>query len=133
MISGEFGSSGELLFEIELIALNRERFLVEVLLDTGFTNGWLAMNAQDVEELAWTLIEPQRTMQTGRGEKFFDIYARKVLLDGREYDIPVVAGTEIVENLLGLEWLQTLRLVVDFPAGVLTLGSAIASLDSLQN
>lgn len=78
-------------------------FLVEVLLDTGFSNGWLAMNAQDIEELKWTLIEPQRAMQTARGEEFFDIYAGKVLLDEQEFDIPVVAGTEIAENLLGLQ------------------------------
>lgn len=122
MISGEFGSNGEILFEIELIAANGERFPVEVLLDTGFTDGWLAINFQDIEFLEWSLIRSREAMQTARGEEFFDIYARKVLLDEQEFDIPVVAGTEIAENLLGLQWLKTLRLLVDFPAGVLTLG-----------
>lgn len=99
MIAGEFGSNGELLFEIELIAANGERFPVEVLLDTGFTNGWLAINFQDIEFLEWTLIKSREAMQTARGEEFFDIYAGKVLLYEQEFDIPVVARTEIAENL----------------------------------
>lgn len=122
MISGEFGSNGELFFEIDLIAANGEMFLAEVLLDTGFTNGWLAINTQDIEELGWTLIERRRAMQTVRSVEFFDIYAGKVLLNKQEFNIPVVAGTEILENLLGLQWLKTLPLTVDFLAGVLMLG-----------
>ncbi|WP_370589636.1 hypothetical protein [Tychonema sp. LEGE 07203] len=47
MISGWFGENGELFFEIELIASNGEIFPVEVLLDTGFTAGYLAVNFQD--------------------------------------------------------------------------------------
>lgn len=68
MISGEFGSNGEIFFEIELIASNAEIFPVEVMLDTGFTTGWLALNAQDIEALEWEIIEPGRVMQTARGE-----------------------------------------------------------------
>ena len=122
MITGEFGSKGELLFEIELITAGGERFPVEVLLDTGFTTGWLAINSQDIEVLGWSMIRRDRVMQTARGEEKFDIYAGQVLLDGREFYIPVVAGYDLPENLLGLQWLKTKRLVVDFPAGVLTLG-----------
>lgn len=122
MIVGEFGSNGELLFEIDFIAANGERFPVEVLLDTGFTDGWLAVSSQDIELLEWSLIRSREAMLTAWGEEFFDIYAGKVLLDGQEFEIPVVAGTEIAENLLGLQWLKTLRLLVDFPAKVLTLG-----------
>ena len=44
MISGWFGENGELFFEIELIASNGEIFPVEVMLDTGFTAGYLAIN-----------------------------------------------------------------------------------------
>ncbi len=51
MISGWFGENGELFFEIELIASNGEIFLVEVMLDTGFTAGYLAINFQDMEAL----------------------------------------------------------------------------------
>ena len=60
-------------------------------------------------------------MATARGEEFFDIYAGQIRVDGEMFDVPVVAGTELAENLLGLQWLQTRRLVVDFPASVLTL------------
>ena len=124
MIAGNFGSKGELLFEIELIAVNGNTFPVEALLDTGFTSGWLAINIQDIEVFEWSLLERKRAMQTAKGEEFFDIYAGKVMLDGQEFIIPVIAGDELEENLLGLQWLKTMRLVVDFPAGVLTLGNS---------
>ena len=124
MIAGNFGSKGELLFEIELIAVNGNTFPVEALLDTGFTSGWLAINIQDIEVFEWSLLERKRAMQTAKGEEFFDIYAGKVLLHGQEFIIPVIAGDELEESLLGLQWLKTMRLVVDFPAGVLTLGNS---------
>jgi clan AA aspartic protease len=54
MISGSFGDNGELLFEIELVAANNDKFSVEALLDTGFTDGWLAINTQDLEVLEWS-------------------------------------------------------------------------------
>lgn len=63
-------------------------------------------------------------MLTAKGKQTFDIYAGKVMLDGQEFIIPVIAGDELEENLLGLQWLKTMRLVVDFPAGVLTLGNS---------
>jgi len=71
MIVGIFGENGELLFEIDLIAANGEQFPLEVLLDTGFTTGWLAINSQDLEALQWTLIASQIEMQTARGKEFF--------------------------------------------------------------
>jgi predicted aspartyl protease len=46
----------------------------------------------------------------------------KVILDGKEYEIPVHLGDNITEVLLGSEWLKFLRLVVDFPEDILTLG-----------
>lgn len=48
----------------------------------------------------------------------------KVLVDGQEFTIPVVAVIGIPDNLLGLQWLKTKRLVVDFPSGMLTLGES---------
>lgn len=80
------------------------------------------MNSQDIEVLKWRLVKRDEVMQTAQGEETFALYAGKVLLDRQEFNIPVVAGTELPENLLGLQWLKTLRLVVDFPGGVLTLG-----------
>jgi predicted aspartyl protease len=46
----------------------------------------------------------------------------KVILDNQEYEIPVYAGDELTEILLGSEWLEFLPLVVNFQAGILTLG-----------
>jgi predicted aspartyl protease len=122
MISGQFGEIGELFFEIEVVAADGERFLVEVLLDTGFTTGWLAMDRQDIQSLGWSLMEDRYVMQTARGEEFFALYTGKVILDEQEYTIPVIATIGLSDNLLGLQWLRTRRLVVDFPANVLMLG-----------
>jgi predicted aspartyl protease len=44
---GSFGDNGELFFEIQLVAVSGEEFSVEALFDTGFTDGWLAINTQD--------------------------------------------------------------------------------------
>ncbi len=62
MIVGRFGEVGELIFEIDLIALDGESFPIDVLLDTGFTTGFLALDTQDAESLGWVLIERNRTM-----------------------------------------------------------------------
>lgn len=51
MISGQFSEQGELIFEIELVAVNGEQIAVDVLLDTGFTTGFLAIHADDIEAL----------------------------------------------------------------------------------
>jgi predicted aspartyl protease len=67
-------------------------------------------------------IESNHTMQMARGEAYFDIYEGRVVLDEREYIIPVLARAGIPEPLLGLQWLRMLPLAVNFPAGVLTLG-----------
>ncbi|MBD2498474.1 aspartyl protease [Nostoc sp. FACHB-280] len=122
MISGRFGEIGELIFEIELIAIDGEEYSIDLLLDTGFTTGWLVIDIQDIASLGWNLIEQNRTMQMVRGEAIFDIYEGKVKLDGQEYIIPVLAGDGIPEPLLGLQWLKILPLSVNFPNGILMLG-----------
>ncbi|HAG79819.1 MAG TPA: aspartyl protease [Cyanobacteria bacterium UBA12227] len=122
MIAGKFGNIGELIFEIDLIAADGERLSIDVLLDTGFTTGWLALDNQDVESLEWSKIESERAMQMARGEEFFDIYEGRVLVDGQEYIIPVLAASGIPESILGLQWLKILPLAVNFTTGVLTLG-----------
>ncbi len=122
MIAGKFGDIGELFFEIDLITADGEVFPVDALLDTGFTTGWLAINTQDIDALAWSIIDFDRTMRTAQGEASFDLYEGKVLLDGIEYTIPVHIGEEVSETLMGLQWLRTKRLVVDSPLEVLTLG-----------
>ncbi len=120
MIQGYFGEKGELLFEIELIAGDGSGVTVNALLDTGFTE-WLAMDIQDVESLGWTFIREQ-DMQTARGEIKFNLYARSVVFNGQEVTIPVLGGEEITEVLIGLQWLENRRLVLDRKADLLTLG-----------
>lgn len=60
-------------------------------------------------------------MQTARGEEFFDLYEGRILLDNQEYIVPVHVGAGIPEVLLGLQWLETRKLVLDRPQQVLML------------
>lgn len=122
MISGEFNSRGELIFEIGLIAADSDVIPVNALLDTGFT-GLLALENQDAFSLGWTLkTNQQREMQTAWGEALFNLFEGNVLIDGEEFTIEVLGGEELPEILLGVYWLQIKRLVADFSASVLTLG-----------
>ncbi len=121
MIAGRFGENGELLFEVELMASSGDRFKVEVLLDTGFTTGWLAINSQDLEVLGWPSLGFQIEMRTAQGLEFFDLYEGLITFGGKEFRIPVHIGDELTENLLGAQWLETMQLVVNKPQGILTL------------
>lgn len=127
MIAGRFGSNGELWFALELIAANGEQLSIEVLLDTGFTTGWLAINSQDLEALQWPLIAPRIEMFTAQGEGKFALYEGKVIIDGQELIIPVHVGDEIPEVLMGSQWLEILELIVNKPRGILTLEFAITA------
>ncbi len=122
MISGRFGEIGELFFDIALVAADGEQFPIEVLLDTGFITGWLALDIQDIETLGWSVIDTNHIMQMARGEDYFDVYEGKVVVDGQEYIIPVLSGDGIPETILGLQWLKILPLAVNFEASILTLG-----------
>ncbi|MEG4351538.1 aspartyl protease [Microcoleus sp. LAD1_D5] len=122
MIQGRFGDEDELFFEIELIADNGLELPVDALLDTGFS-GSLAMDSQDLEGLDWTYVK-QEKMRTAKGEFNFDLYVGKVRIEYLEFDIPVHVGDGVPEILIGRQWLKTRRLVVDMPAGVLTLGAS---------
>ncbi|MFN6540726.1 MAG: aspartyl protease [Nostoc sp. EkiNYC01] len=120
MIQGEFDEIGQLFFEIELMAANGETLAVTALLDTGSTE-WLAINDQDLEFLEWPFLSG-RDVVTGMGEASFNSYLATVVLDAQEFTVEAIAGSEFREIILGLPWLRTRRLVVDFPAGLLTLG-----------
>ena len=127
MISGRFGENGQLFFEIELIASNGDSFSVEVLLDTGFTTGFLAINSQDLDGLDWSLIAPQIEMQTARGECFFNIYEGRVIIDDQELIVPVHVGEDLPEILIGSQWLDRMQLVVNKPIGILTLETVLSA------
>ncbi|WP_413174732.1 aspartyl protease [Anabaena azotica] len=120
MIQGYFGDGGRLFFEIELITADALNLPVDALFDTGFT-GFMAINKQDLQGLNWSFISKEK-LRTAQGESRFDLYLGKVILDNQEYEIPVYAGDELTEILLGSEWLEFLPLVVNFQVGVLTLG-----------
>ena len=120
MIEGRFDEEGKLLFEIGLVTADGEIILTDALLDTGFT-GWVAINSQDLD-FGWLLVKAKERMKTAQGETDFKIYAGVVQIDGEEFTVPILAGEGIPEIIIGLQWLKTRRLVVDFPTGVLTLG-----------
>ena len=127
MIEGRFGENGELFFDIELISTNGEQLPVEVLLDTGFTTGWLAINKQDVEALQWSKIATQLAMQTARGEENFDVYSGKVILHETEFTIFVHVSDYLPEILMGSQWLEILELIVNKPRDILTLQFAVTA------
>jgi predicted aspartyl protease len=120
MINGYFNNKGELFFEIDLIATDRSIITVDAMLDTGFTD-WLAMNIQDIESLEWSFLMKQKK-QTAGGFVKFDIYMGTVFFDDQEITIPVIGGKEFTHTLMGLQWLNNRRLVVDRKIGLLTLG-----------
>jgi predicted aspartyl protease len=121
MIDGRFGDNKELFFEIQLVTANNEIFFEEALFDTGFTDGWLAINKQDLEALDWALMVLQFEMQTARGSAKFDIYSGKIIIDGMEVSIPVHVGDNLPDTIIGSYWLDIMRLIADKPAGILTL------------
>jgi predicted aspartyl protease len=121
LVEGIFSDSNELIFEIDFVAEDGSAITVDALFDTGFTD-WLAINTQDAISLGWQLIDNDETRLTATGEAQFNVYAGTVSLDRQNFTIPVVAGDDIAEVLLGLPWLLTRRLVVDFPLQLLTLG-----------
>lgn len=119
MIEGRFGDRGELFFEIELITMNGFNLPVDVILDTGFTE-FLAINKQDVGLLKWTFLR-QNELQTAQGLATFDTYLGKVVIDSQEFEIPIFAGDEVQEILLGCQWLKIFDLVARYQEGILRL------------
>ncbi|BAY93058.1 MULTISPECIES: aspartyl protease [unclassified Tolypothrix] len=121
MAVGSFGDNGELFFEIQLVSVNGEEFIIEALFDTGFTDGWLAINTQDLDALGWSLLAAQVEMTTARGNARLDIHEGKIIIDGIEAIIPVHVGDEIPDTIMGSLWLDTMQLIVNKPRNILTL------------
>ncbi len=131
MIQGSFGDKGQIYFDVELIDEDGLTLTVEAMLDTGFTE-LLAMNKQDVESLDWRFLR-QHKLRTAQGEELFDVYLAKVAISGQEFQVPVFAGREIQEVLLGSQWLKVFTLVANYGKGEVylerTLAEELASAD----
>lgn len=120
MIQGKFDEVGHILFEIELVASNASNLPMKAMLDTGFT-GFLAINKQDIDGFGW-VFNGNELMVTPQGQVHLEKYLGKIVLDEQEYELPVYAGDDITEVLLGSLWLKILPLTVNYQAGILTLG-----------
>ena len=112
MIRGTFGDNCEIFFPIALITREGENLSVDAMLDTEFTE-FLAINKQDVEGLNWAYFD-QKEMLTARGLANFDIYLGKVLINEREFEVPVFAGDDIQEILIGSQWLKEFDLMARY-------------------
>lgn len=71
------------------------------------------MNKQDVESLDWSFLN-QDKLRTAQGETDFDVYIGKVIIDSQEFEIPVFAGEEIQEILLGSRWVKLFILISNY-------------------
>lgn len=121
MIEGRFGEVDELIFEIDLIAGNGEVLPVEVMLDTGFTAGYLAIDEQDIDALEWQKLQSDIRIKIAQGVGQFDIYEGRVIVDNQEFVVPVHVGKDLPEIIIGVKWLKLMRLNVDYQEGILTL------------
>jgi predicted aspartyl protease len=119
MIQGRFGERGEVYFEIDLIGRDDLSFSVETMLDTGFTE-FLAMNKQDIQSLDWSFLN-QDKLRTAQGETDFDVYVGKVTIDNQRFEVPVFAGEEIQEILLGSRWLKLFILLANYAENKVSL------------
>jgi len=119
MKKGYFNQKGELFFQMDLMAVDNSMMTVDAMLDTGFTD-WLAMNIQDIECLGWPFFMKQKKY-TANGIVEFNLYAGTVLFDEQEMTIPIIGGDEFTHILMGLQWLNSRRLVVDRKMDLLTL------------
>lgn len=119
MIQGRFGENEQIYFDIDLFYASSLSFSVEAMLDTGFTE-FMAMNQQDLESLEWIFLSQDKLM-TAQGEATFNIYLGKVVIDNQEFEIPVFAGEEIQEILLGSQWLKLFILEANYQERRVTL------------
>ena len=69
----------------------------------------------------WQLIASQIAMQTARGIDYFDLYQGQVIIDGKEFNIPVHVGDEIPEILMGMQWLEIMKIVINKRQNIFTL------------
>lgn len=68
MIQAQITEQG-IYFEIELVTAEGEEIPVDVLFDSGFTSGILAVHSQDIEALGWENLEQDLAIPTAGGFK----------------------------------------------------------------
>lgn len=120
MIRGQFREDGALMFEVGLVTYDGEILTTDVLLDTGFTAGYLAVDKQDIEAFDWELSESDVMIATAQGQGRFDIYEGKIIIDNYQFTVPVQVGKNLPEIIIGVKWLKLFNLVVNYP-NILTL------------
>ncbi|MEM1171033.1 MAG: aspartyl protease [Cyanobacteria bacterium P01_H01_bin.35] len=81
----------------------------------------MAIPTQDIEALGWEKISQNIMLSTAQGMAYFDIYEGRMIIDQQEFTIPVHAGDNLPEILIGVLWLDAVRIVIDKGAGILTL------------
>lgn len=118
---GTFGEDGELFLELQLVPANGAPFVIPALFDTGFTDGWLVIDTQDMEALDWLEVLGQVEMRTAHGEGDFYIHKGRVIIDGIDVIIPVHVGRDVPETAMGSAWLDIMKLVINKPEGIFTL------------
>ncbi len=114
MIRGQITEKG-IYFEIELVTAEGEEIPVDVLFDSGFTSGILAVHSQDIEALGWENLEQDLAIPTAGGLSQFTAYRGQVIIDGQQLTLPILAGDLPDEDrvLLGYRILDLFDLTLD--------------------
>ncbi len=114
MIRGQITEQG-IYFEIDLVTADGEEVPVDVLFDSGFTSGILAVHSQDIEALGWENLEQDLEIPTAGGLSQFTAYRGQVIIDGQRLTLPVLAGDLPDEDrvLLGYRILDLFDLTLD--------------------
>ncbi|NET43100.1 aspartyl protease [Okeania sp. SIO2B3] len=84
-------------------------------------SGAIANPTQDIEALGWEKIRSNIMLSTAQGMAYFDIYEGRMIMDEQEFTIPVHAGDNLPEILIGVLWLDVVRIVIDKVEGILTM------------
>lgn len=121
MIQGQFGTYGELIFPVELVASTGEVFEVDAFLDTAFTGAVVYVPAIDVEVLGWQFTGRTKEMITAQGDAVFPVYRGQIILDGKELKTEVVVGNKLSEVLLGAPIFDFANVEIKKSEGILTL------------
>ncbi len=122
MIRGQITERG-IYFEIELVTSDGEEIPVDVLFDSGFTSGILAIHVQDIDAFGWESLEQELEIPTAGGLSQFTAYRGDVIIDGQRLTLPILAGDLPEEDrvLLGYRIKALFNLILDTEKEIATL------------